>query len=239
MAEDTQAVSENTHNGKDSVTDAPTTQGQTLDTNNSPSASQGSQAAENAQGDSHEATLEELIEALSGSRRRARQDAAHQLAERARNNAEPLVAHARSLIDALFRPEAQTRWEILDCLYEIAPFDANALVPAFEGAESALFDEGSATVRLAAFRFLARFASTNPRRSDKVWPILDEAIQCYHGDPEYREMLTALLELANGSITKATRRLLIERISFDAENGRGYIRTCSAEIVVAARSRLK
>lgn len=183
--------------------------------------------------------LLELVENLSCHKRRLRQESAHRLAELAKTEPERLLPHAKRLIDALFRPEAQTRWEVLDTLLELVPLNANAVISAYDGAEAALFDETSATVRLSAFRFLTRFAASNPRRSDKVWPILDEAIQCYHGDPEYRDMLTSLLELANGSLTKACRRALIDRISFDAKSARGYIRSCSAEIVAAAKAKLK
>ena len=94
-----------------------------------------------------------------------------------------------SLMDALERPEAQTRWEVLDALTALVDEHAEEVAPAFEAAETALFDEDSAPVRLAGFVFLCRFGATSEERSDQVWPLLDEAIQCYHGDPEYRDML--------------------------------------------------
>ncbi|MBR1828611.1 MAG: hypothetical protein IJ781_03765, partial [Atopobiaceae bacterium] len=65
--------------------------------------------------------------------------------------------------------------------------------------------------------------------------IVDEAIQCYHGDPEYRDMLFALSDLARGNISEATRDALIARVGFDAENGRGYVRIISNEIVSVAK----
>ena len=70
-------------------------------------------------------------------------------------------------------------------------------------------------------------------RSDLVWPLLDEAIQCYHGDAEYRDMLAALIGLARGCASDATRKALAGRVTFDAENGAGYIKTFSAEILQA------
>lgn len=54
---------------------------------------------------------------------------------------------------------------------------------AFEGAETALFDEISSTLRYAAFRLLCVWGATSVERSREAWPILDEAIQCYHGRP--------------------------------------------------------
>ena len=147
-----------------------------------------------------------LIEELSGASRRRRQ---------------------------LFRPEAQTRWEVLDALSAVADVDADAVAEAYDGAEASLFDDGSATVRLAAFVFLCRLGASSPERSDQVWQLLDEAIQCYHGDAEYRDMLVALLAVARGNASDATKKALGARVKFDSESGSGYIKSFSAEIVQA------
>lgn len=182
-----------------------------------------------------EESLEVLVERLSDASRRRRQDAAHRLALVAREDAGLLAPYLDDLIDALFRPEAQTRWEVLSALTELAPAHADACDAAFDGAESSLFDEGSATVRLAAFIFLAALGSTSPERSDRSWPLLDEAIQCYHGDPEYHDMLVSLIGLAKGDISDATREALSARVAFDAENGISFIKTFSAQILDALR----
>ena len=167
-----------------------------------------------------------LVEELSGASRRRRQEVAHQLALSAK-------AHVDALVDALYRPEAQTRWEVLDALSAVADVDADAVAEAYDGAEASLFDDGSATVRLAAFVFLCRLGASSPERSDQVWQLLDEAIQCYHGDAEYRDMLVALLGLARGDASEATKQALAARVRFDAESGSGYIKTFSAEILQA------
>ena len=174
-----------------------------------------------------------LVEELSGSSRRRRQEVAHKIAVAARSNPDAVAPHAEALIDALFRPEAQTRWEVLDALASIAEKDPERVADAFEGAEASLFDDGSATVRLAAFVFLCRLGASSPERSDEVWPLLDEAIQCYHGDAEYRDMLIALLGLAQGGASAATREALAARVRFDAESGSGYMKSFSAEILQA------
>lgn len=171
-----------------------------------------------------------LVEDLSGSSRRRRQDAAHSLALVAQQRPELLHQHLEVLLDALQRPEALTRWEILSALGEIAVKDASLVEEAYDGAEASLFDEDSAIVRLAAFRFLVRLGASAPERSEQVWPLLNEAIQCYHGDPEYRDMLIALTEFAAGDLSENTRDALALRVAFDAENGRGYIRVLSSEI---------
>ena len=174
-----------------------------------------------------------LVEELSGASRRRRQEVAHKIAVSAKANPEVVVPHVDALVDALYRPEAQTRWEVLDALSALAERDAASVEGAFDGAEASLFDDGSATVRLSAFVFLCRLGASSPERSDEVWPLLDEAIQCYHGDAEYRDMLTALLGLAQGAASEQTRGSLAARVKFDAENGSGYIKSFSAEILQA------
>ena len=102
---------------------------------------------------------------------------------------------------------------------------------AFEGAETALFDEISSTLRYAAFRLLCVWGATSVERSREAWPILDEAIQCYHGDLEYRDMLGCLYEFGQGEIDAEVAEKLALRLKFDAENGKGsYLKARSSEI---------
>ena len=88
------------------------------------------------------AKLKELVEALSDGSRRGRQQAAKVIASVAAENPEILVPFASDLVDALERPEAQTRWECLDALTYVVPFDSRPCDKAIPGAEAALFDEG-------------------------------------------------------------------------------------------------
>ena len=167
------------------------------------------------------ASLEALVERLKGSRRRGRQEAAHEIAVLAKADPQSLVTYADDLVDALDRPEAQTRWEMLDALTSVTSVDASVVAAGFDGAEASLFDDGSAIVRLAAFKFLSCYGATSERASDAVWPLLDEAVQCYHGDPEYHDMLVSMLEFARGSLSEKSRDALAARVAFDAESGRG------------------
>lgn len=182
-----------------------------------------------------------LMDELSGPNRRIRQEASHALAEMASEHPEQLAGHEQdvieALVDALFRPEAQTRWESLDALRALVPAFPEAVSEAFEGAEASLLDETSSRVRIASFRLLAALGAVSPELSDKVWPLLDDAIRCYHGDPGYRDMLQALLELVQGKASEATRKALVDFISFDAESGRGYVKTFSEQIVEAAKAK--
>lgn len=184
--------------------------------------------------DEAEEDVGRLVEGLSSSSRRVRQERAHVVAQVARRDPDALLPYVGQLVDALYRPEAQTRWEVLSALTELAGEHADEVAEAFDGAEASLFDDGSATVRLAAFLFLARLAGSSPERSEQAWPLLDEAVQCYHGDPEYRDMLQGMLQMARGELSDGVRESLVARVSFDAENGVGFIKTFSAQIAAAA-----
>lgn len=184
--------------------------------------------------------LAALVEDLSSSSRRKRQLAAHVLLLLAEREPGLLGPYIPDMVDALYRPEAQTRWEVLDALTLLVPEHAKEVGAAFEGAEDALFDELSATLRLSAFRFLTTLGATERGRSKKVWPIVDEAIQCFHGDIEYREMLGCLHEFASGKIEGGVAEELAGRIRFDAENGKGaYLKARSSEIYEMLVSRFK
>ncbi|NTU89539.1 MAG: hypothetical protein HGA54_06510, partial [Actinobacteria bacterium] len=152
-----------------------------------------------------ETSLAELVEAVSGDNRRLRQKCAGGLALISHTNPELLVPYSHELADALYRPEAQTRWEVLEALTNIVPLDARATDKAVAGAETSLYDEDSGTARLAAFRFLTAYGETTENRAERVWPLIDEAIQCYHGDPEFQDMLTSVLSFAKGKASKKVK----------------------------------
>ncbi len=176
-----------------------------------------------------------LVEELGSSSRRHRQDVSRRIAEVAKADPELLAPHVGALVEALYKPEAQTRWQVLDALTTLAPTHAAEVAEGFDGAEASLFDDGSAMVRLAAFLFLCALGATSPELSDQAWPLLDEAIQCYHGDAEYHDMLVGLLGLARGDASDATKKALVGRVSFDSKNGSGYIRQLSADILAACK----
>lgn len=184
-----------------------------------------------AQAMKSEEVMAELIAALSGSSRRNRQNAAAVLAEISRIDPEMLASHTDDFIDALNRPEAQTRWESLDVLTALVPYDSRSCDKAIGGAEAALFDEENGFVRLAAVRFLCKLGATTENRSEKIWPLLDEAIQCYHGDFEYQDMLIAIIAFSSGRISDSVKEGLKERVAFDAEHGKGPLKRRSQQIV--------
>ncbi len=177
------------------------------------------------------AKLQELVDALSDGSRRGRQQAAKVLAGVAAVDPEALVPHAAALVDALERPEAQTRWECLDALAQIVPFDSRVCDKAIPGAETALFDEDSGPLRLAAVRFLCKLGATTEKRSEKVWPLLDEGIQCYHGDLEFQDMLLAVIDFSQGKLDGGVKTALADRMRFDAENGRGMLKRRATQII--------
>ena len=178
------------------------------------------QQIENAQKDPQ--VINGLTEALAGGSRRDRQQAARIIAGVAKNCPDLLVPHAAALVDALERPEAQTRWECLDALAQLVPLDGRACEKAVPGAESALFDEGSGPLRLAAMRFLCRLGATTEKRSEKVWSLIDEGIQ---------DMLIAVIDFSQGKLAPEVKTALADRMRFDATNGRGMLKKRAIQIV--------
>lgn len=177
------------------------------------------------------AVLDALVAALSDGSRRGRQQAAKIVAGVAAENPELLVPHGTALVDALERPEAQTRWECLDALSQIVPLDGRVCEKAVPGAETALFDEDSGPLRLAAMRFLCRLRATTEKRSEKVWSLIDEGIQCWHGDLEFQDMLIAVNDFSQGKLAPEVKAALAERMRFDATNGRGMLKKRAIQIV--------
>ena len=175
--------------------------------------------------------MQTLVTELSGSSRRARQNASAVFAQISKVDSESLIPYLDEFIDALKKPEAQTRWESLEVLTALVPLASKSCDKALPDAETALFDEESGFVRLAAVRFLCKLGATTENRSEKVWPLLDEAIQCYHGDYEYQDMLIALIGFSEGKISQNAKDGLKERMAFDAEKSKGALKRRSQQII--------
>jgi hypothetical protein len=179
--------------------------------------------------------LAALIENLSTDARRIRQFSAAAIGVVSESDPEILVIHIPHIVDALHRPEAQTRWESLEVLTRIVTYDPDACDEAVIGAEGSLYDEESGAARLAAVRFLCAYGSLDAKRSSRVWPLLDEAIQCYHGDPEFQDMLISVTSFASGHISKDVRASLASRMGFDSVNGKGALKRRATQIVELCR----
>lgn len=175
--------------------------------------------------------LEKLVNVLATGSRRERQHAAAAIALVAKLNPEVLAPYIDELVDALNRPEAQTRWEVLEALSDLVAIDARVCEKACQGAETALFDEDSGPLRLSAMRFLCKIGSTTENRSEKVWSLIDEGIQCYHGDLEFTDMLSAVSDFAGGKISPNVKSQLYARMRFDAENGKGGLKKRAQQII--------
>lgn len=177
------------------------------------------------------AVLVALIENLSTEVRRVRQFSAAAIGVLSEQAPESLVVHIPLIVDALHRPEAQTRWECLDVLTRIVEFDPDTCDAALLGAESSLYDEESGTARLSAVRFLCAYGAIDAKRATRVWPLLDEAIQCYHGDPEFQDMLISIISFAGGGLGKDVKTSLASRMAFDATNAKGVLKRRATQIV--------
>ncbi|MCF0103833.1 MAG: hypothetical protein HUJ51_00365 [Eggerthellaceae bacterium] len=176
--------------------------------------------------------ISSYVDQIAGPSRKTRQNAAAKLAAQKESNLTALEPYIMDFIDALNRPEARTRWECLDILSELCKAGkANKCQKAIDGAEAALFDEYNGTLRLSALQFLCAYGSTTPARGDSIWPLIDDAIQCYHGDMEFRNMLVAIVAFSTGNISKEVKNGLKERMAFDAEFSEGPLKRRAATIV--------
>lgn len=178
--------------------------------------------------------LAAVVDALAGESRRTRQFAASVVHEVSLHDPVQLKAFAAELADALHRPESQTRWEVLGTFEELIDVDARLVDKALAGAETALHDEESGVVRLAAFRLFASYGATTAHRSDRVWPLIAEAVRCYHGDDEFPAMLTSLYRLVSGNASDEVKLAAAELMAFDAESGKGLLKQRASKIVSCA-----
>ncbi len=167
-----------------------------------------------------QAEIAALAEQLSDGSRRVRQDAAKRLAQEAKDNPQACVPYIPDFIDALNRPESQTRWECLDVLTSLVSYEPEACGEALPGAELALFDEENTMVRLWAMIFLCQWGKESQDNSIDAWPLINEAIRCYHGDMEFQDMLTAVLTFSQGDLAPEVKKALIRTMTFDAENAK-------------------
>ena len=175
--------------------------------------------------------IKHYVEGLESHSRRDRQNAAAMLVKATAGNPEQLVPHISVLVESLDKPEAQTRWECLEALSSVIDFESRQCDKAIPGAERALFDEGSGLLHYSALKFLCKLGATTPARSQKVWPLVNEAIQCYHGDNEFSDMLNALVDFSAGKLAPEVKQDLAERMTFDANYGKGQLQKRAAQIL--------
>lgn len=178
--------------------------------------------------------LKAAVNALSGDDRRLRQFAASVVHEVSDHDAAELKGYAGELADALHRPESQTRWEVLGTFENLIAVDARLVDKALAGAETALHDEDSGVVRLAAFRLMTSYGATTAHRSERVWPLIAEAIRCYHGDDEFPAMLSGVYRMVSGEASDDVKFAAAEIMAFDAETGKGQLKRRATKIVECA-----
>lgn len=188
-----------------------------------------SQIAQQAIEDSQ--ILDALVENLSSDQRRVRQFSAAAVKEVSSQEPDLLLKHVPAIADGLHRPEAQTRWECLEALSYLAHLDPPDLEEVIEGAETSLFDEESGMAHLAALKFLCAYGAQNAKRANQVWPLIEEGIQVYHGDPEFEDMLVSVEGFVSGSVGKVVKEKVHSRMEFDAKNYDGPIGRRAAQIV--------
>jgi hypothetical protein len=188
---------------------------------------------------SNDEVLQSHIEKLSGDSRSARQISASVLSAVAIEKPEVIEQNLSPIFDALNRPERQTRWECLNMLARFADKHQSECESVIEQAESALFDEQSGILRFSAFDFLCKVGKCSAKASDKVWPLIDEAVQCYHGDVEFNDMLVSLLDFSEGRISAHVKEGLVELFEFDAKTATGNLQAKAVAIIANCKPKKK
>jgi hypothetical protein len=140
------------------------------------------------------------------------------------------------MVTALDHAEPQTRWEILGALEEIARSSPKLLDKAVVPATACLHDTSSSVVRIAAFRMLAQYGGTSKRRAEQVWPLLDEALRCYHGDSEYPGMLAGLVLMVDGRAPAEVKQEAADLVEPDASHPRAAISRRARQVFSVATS---
>jgi len=168
--------------------------------------------------------LAAVLASLSCDRRTQRTLAARVVRLLAENKPDLLKDRGSELADALLRPEAQTRWEVLGALEKVVAQDASVADRAIDAAVISLHDVESGVTRLAAFHLLCTYGATTAHRSEKVWPFLDEAVRSYHGNHEFPSMLSGVHRLVvTGAASDEVKLAAARRLEFDAENTKGIV----------------
>ncbi len=183
--------------------------------------------------------IEQHANMLLCDQRSQRQTAASVLNSVAAQNIELVEPYLSQILDALNRPERQTRWECLNILTRLAGDHQKQCEGVIEQAEGALFDEQSGILRFSSFDFLCKLGKCSPKLSDKVWPLIDEAVQCYHGDVEFNDMLVSLLDFSEGNISTKVKVGLSSLFEFDAQTASGNLKNKAIAIIENCSSKKK
>ena len=153
-------------------------------------------------------TSEELVKVMAGPSRISRKNAAKYLLGYVKEDPKAHKEYIPDFIDALSRPEAQTRWQALDCLTYLVDIDPKSCKDAVEQVEEALFDDRSGLVRESAVRFLCHYGATSKVRSKEVWPLIKEALQQNHGELDFDKILGYINFYAAGKINDDIKKEL-------------------------------
>ena len=186
-----------------------------------------------------EAALAGYVNQIVDSSRHKRQVASTVVYEVACRDLDRVECHAKEILDGLNRPEGQTRCEVLKTLTLFVEKHAKEAMKSIEAAETALFDENSGPLRLSAYEYLCKLGATSEARSREIWPLIDEATQCFHGDVEFNDMLIALLAFSAGKIDPEVAKELAELMKFDSENATGNLKAKSTEIIANCKKKTK
>ena len=152
-------------------------------------------------------------------------------------DASVLLPFADDIASGLTKPEAQTRWEVLHALDQMGKagqrYDEDVLVAA---EDSPLRRDQRIRAR-GGLPLFCGYGSASTDNLEGGRTQIDEAIQCYHGNPEFTDMPHAARRLCRGKhLACHELRALAQRMKFDSENASGTLRMRSEQIVAAHKN---
>lgn len=175
--------------------------------------------------------MDKLVSDISSNSRLSRQKAASTFSKLARVEPERVLAHLDLLFAALDCKEARTKAAVLETLAVLSAHDSSLVEKVYDYAEEALFDDDDGSLRLMGMFFLCKAGAVNQQASLRAWPLIDEALQCFHGEPEFCDMLTFVSEYAATLEDSSIKEGLKSRLSFDAESSSGILRKRAQSIL--------
>lgn len=162
-----------------------------------------------------ESALKELVEKLGSADRDDRQSSATALLIIAEQDPKMVIPHMAEIADGINRPEAKTRYLVLEIMETLLATDARVIEKYFDLVETCLYDEMSANVRGNAFAVLTAYGATTAKRSETVWPMLSDCLRCMRGDLEFINMVSSLIEMLEGKSSDLVRSSAGELFKYD------------------------
>jgi hypothetical protein len=152
-----------------------------------------------------------------------RSDAAASVRRTAVDLPASVLPYAGDVASALGCPERRTRWEALQALQALASHDARELVRLGEDVANTLYDSDSPAQRRLALAVLETLSRCSARAAALLWPLFDEALAFFRGEPEYPLVLASAVVFVEWGV-ECDVEALLDLATADALDRRARVR---------------